>query len=122
MTHLNDYDRYDSAYLPPVVARYVETQADPAQRATLADLFAVGARVVDEGIEYAGVEEIRGWLEKSASVYTYTTTPLGQRSGDGGRWVVLVRLEGNFPGSVVDLRYQFVVVDGDRIGDLVIAI
>lgn len=54
-------------------------------------------------------------------MYTYTTTPLGQRSGDGGRWMVLVRLEGNFPGGVVDLRYQF-VVDGDRIGDLVIAI
>lgn len=35
-------------------------------------------------------------------------------------WVVRNRREGNFPGNVVDLRYEF-TLDGDRISTLTIA-
>jgi len=35
-------------------------------------------------------------------------------------WLVRNRLEGNFPGGVVDLGYRFVLVEG-LIADLVIA-
>lgn len=120
MTHSHGYDPYTPATLPPVVARYVEEHADPERRKVMADLFAPDARVVDEGIEYVGADEIRGWLNKAASAYTYTITPLGQRAVDAHRWVVLARLEGNFPGGVVDLRYQ-IAIHQDRIADLVIA-
>ncbi|MEX0664731.1 MAG: hypothetical protein WD598_08170 [Acidimicrobiia bacterium] len=36
-----------------------------------------------------------------------------------GTWVVVNRLEGDFPGGVVDLRYRFAVTDG-LISELVI--
>ena len=35
-------------------------------------------------------------------------------------WVATNRLEGDFPGGVVDLRYRF-AMDGDLIAELVIA-
>ena len=39
---------------------------------------------------------------------------------DPRTWLVVNHLEGNFPGGVVDLRYQFVIADG-LISELVIA-
>lgn len=115
-----DYAPFDASLLPPAVARYLDDHADVDRRDSVAELFAPDARVVDEGIEYQGRDAIRGWLNKAASEYTYTSTLLGQQSVGDGRWVVLSRLEGNFPGGVVDLRYR-VAVAGDQIVDLVIA-
>lgn len=120
MAHPNEYDDYDAGLLPLEVARYIEQHSDPERRDEIAGLFAPDARVVDEGIEYSGADEIRGWLNRAASEYSYTVTPLGQRSTAAGRWVVLVRLEGTFPGGVVDLRYR-VVCESGSISDLVIA-
>lgn len=120
MAHPDEYEDYDAGLLPTAVARYTEQHSDPEQRDAIAALFAADARVVDEGIEYSGLEEICGWLNRAASQYTYTATPLGQRSDAADRWVVLVRLEGTFPGGVVDLRYRFTILDGS-IADLVIA-
>ena len=116
----NDFSPYDPAALPPVVVRYLDTQADDARRHELAGLFDPDARVVDEGIEYSGVERIRGWLSTTASEYTYTTELVAQQRVASDRWVVLARLEGNFPGGVADLRYRFTSGD-DAILDLVIA-
>ena len=120
MTHLDGYDNYDPELLPPVVVRYLEQHSDPSERQAVSGLFSSDARVVDEGIEYSGSDAIRGWLGKTASEYTYTATPLGQHSPESDRWVVLVRLEGNFPGGVVDLRYQ-AAIRGELITGLVIA-
>jgi hypothetical protein len=39
---------------------------------------------------------------------------------DAHRWLVVNHLEGDFPGGVVDLRYQFVLT-GALISELVIA-
>lgn len=117
---MTDYDTYDPSLLPPAVARYLEEHAHVDRRDAVAELFTPDARVVDEGIEYQGRGAIRGWLNKTASEYTYTSTLLGQQSAGDGKWVVLSRLEGNFPGGVVDLRYR-VAVNGDHIVDLVIA-
>jgi hypothetical protein len=120
MTTSADFTPFDPDALPPVVARYLVAHADRRTRATAAEAFAVDARVVDEGIEYLGREAIEGWLTHAASEYTYTTSFIGQRAVDAERWVVLVRLEGDFPGGVADLRFRF-TVRGDGILDLVIA-
>jgi hypothetical protein len=115
-----DIEDYNPDLLPPVVVRYLEQHADPEKREAVAQLFAANARVVDEGITYDGVDAIRGWLGKTASAYTYTTTLLGQYPDGEERWVVVARLEGDFPGGVAELRYRVSVAD-DRIVDLVIA-
>lgn len=117
---MNDFSPYDPEALPPVLVRYLEAQADSSTRSTIANAFADTARVVDEGIEYSGIAAIRGWLSSTASAYTFTTTFLGQQHPDVERWVVLARLEGDFPGGVADLRFRATVSDG-RIHDLVIA-
>ena len=120
MTHAEGISAYDPDALPPVIARYLGAQADPAARRAIADIFAAQARVVDEGIEYAGIDAIRGWLTNAASEYTYTTTYTGQQRVAADRWVVHVRVEGDFPGGVADLRFR-VSIEADRIVDLVIA-
>ena len=77
-------------------------------------------RVADDGQEYQGSEEIRGWLATAASEYTFTRTLVRAVALAPGRWLVVNHLEGNFPGGVVDLRYEFAFTDG-LIFELVIA-
>lgn len=120
MAEMNEFSPYDPGSLPSVIVRYLDVHADPAERHSVAELFAPDARVVDEGIEYSGIERIRAWLHGAASEYVYTTTLIGQRSVEVDRWIVSARLEGNFPGGVADLRYRF-GVRGDQISELVIA-
>lgn len=108
----NDYSPYDPAALPPVIARYLDAQSDHTQRGSIADAFAEDARVTDEGIEHLGRDAIREWLTHAASEYTYTTSFIGQRPGSADQWVVLARLEGNFPGGVADVRFQVTSREG----------
>ena len=49
---------------------------------------------------------------RTASEFTYTRAFLEASSLGSGGWLVVNRLEGNFPGNVVDLRYEFHVTDG----------
>ena len=74
----------------------------------------------DDGREYNGSDEIRDWLAHAASEYTFTRTLVRAEAVGADTWLVVNHLEGNFPGGVVDLRYQFVLT-GDLISDLVIA-
>ena len=105
--------------LPEVVRRYQDAH-DRHDTAGAVAMFARDARVVDDGHEYRGAEEITGWLNKTASEFTFTRTLLSAEPLARDTWLVVNHLEGNFPGGVVDLRYQFVLVD-DLISELVIA-
>ena len=78
------------------------------------------AVVVDDGRTYRGPEEIAGWLRRSASEYSYTSTLTGIERLDDAHWVTTSHLEGDFPGGVVDLRYRF-TLRGDQITEVVIA-
>jgi len=120
MTHANAFDTYDTATVPPVVARYMTAQGDEGKAASILDAFTDDARVTDEGIDYEGRDGVRAWLDKTGGEYTYTTTLIGQRQDAPDRWTVVAHLEGNFPGGVVDLRYRFTLAEG-RISELVIA-
>lgn len=114
------FEPFDREALPAIIVRYLDAQADPAERERLADAFAPDARVVDDNVTYQGVDAIHGWLTTVASAYVYTTTFVGQAREQGEQWVILARLEGNFPGGVVNLRYRFSVAE-NLIRDLVIA-
>jgi hypothetical protein len=68
----------------------------------------------------ASADRIRHWLARASTEFTYTRTLLDAQAVDSNSWLITNRLEGNFPGGIVDLRYQF-VLKGDLIAELVIA-
>jgi hypothetical protein len=113
-------DPYRPELLPEPVSQYLHDQLLTRDVAARAAIFTADARVVDEDTEYRGTDEIRRWLARAASQYTYTTTYVGQVAQGHGIWTVLAHLEGDFPGGVADLRLRF-RVGSDGIEDLVIA-
>ena len=97
------------------LAAHTARDADAALRA-----FRPTAVVADDGTTYRGTEEIRRFVSRAGAEFTYTTTLVAAERTDDAHWVVTNRLEGDFPGGVVDLRYRF-AMDGDLIAELVIA-
>lgn len=82
--------------------------------------YAEEAEVTDEGRTYRGTAEIRAWLGRAASEYTWTSELTAVRQEDARHWTAVHHLEGNFPGGVVDLRYRYTLAN-DRIATLTIA-
>ena len=105
--------------VPSVIAVCQAAHDQHAVDAALAT-FTEDAVVHDEDQDWAGVDQIRQWLVKTSSEYTFTRTLLGVEPNGPDAWLVRNRLEGNFPGGVVDLRYEF-TLDGERIAKLSIA-
>ncbi|MGK2868873.1 MAG: nuclear transport factor 2 family protein [Mycobacterium sp.] len=106
------------AALPAVVATYLTTHG-AGENANVLDTFTADAVVTDEGHDHIGREQIEAWLTGSAGEFTYTTEFIGATTIDAEHVDVLQRLEGNFPGGVADLHYQF-TLDGPLINQLVI--
>ena len=109
----------ESVPLPAAIRNYQDAHDRHDIDAVLATL-AAGAVVIDENKRWSGPEEIRAWLMKTSTEYTFTRTLLGVETDGEHAWVVRNRLEGNFPGSIVDLDYRF-TLEGDRIASLTIA-
>jgi hypothetical protein len=105
--------------LPEVVARYQDAH-DRRDTDVALSAFTAGATVRDEGREYHGTDQIRTWLGTAGAGFTFTRTFVSAEATGGGVWVVVNRLEGDFPGGAVDLRYRYVLTDG-LISELVIA-
>jgi muconolactone D-isomerase len=82
--------------------------------------FTVDAAVHDEDQDWVGTDQIRQWLIKTSTEYTFTRTLLDVEPAGTDSWRVRNRLEGNFPGGVVDLSYQFTLA-GANISRLAIA-
>ena len=108
----------DTHQLPQVITDYLAAHQardlDPAVASYTED-----AVVVDEGNTYRGKREIRDWLARASSEYTYTIELVSAQRVDDEHYVAVHHLEGNFPGGVVDLRFRFTLRDG-RIAELVI--
>ena len=107
-----------STELPEVIATY-QNAHDRRDTDTALSAFSADARVYDEDREYRGTDAIRDWLTHAAAEFTYTRTLTGAERLADGAWIVLNRVEGDFPGGVADLRYRFVLSDG-KIADLAI--
>jgi hypothetical protein len=110
----------DITDLPATVRTYLTAHTARDTETALAG-YTPDAEVTDEGHTYRGTEEIRGWLERSSSEYTFTTELTGAQRVDDRQWVAVSHLEGDFPGGVVDLRYRFTLDAADRIAVLTIA-
>lgn len=109
----------ETSQLPATIRDYLAAHTardtDTALRA-----FAPDALVVDDGHSFRGTEEIRAFLSEAGTQFEFTTELVGAERVDHTHWVAVQRLEGDFPGGVVELRYRFVLV-GDLVAELVIA-
>jgi len=105
--------------LPATIRAYLAAhQADETDEA--ARKFAKTAVIVDDGHIFRGTDGVRDFLEKASSEYTFTTTLVGARRIDDSHWVAINRVEGNFPGGVVVLSYDF-ILEEDLISELTIS-
>ena len=93
-----------SINLPEPIAAYFAT--DRLNAEALGQCFIEGAVVKDEGDTYSGIDAIRKWKADVATKYSYTSEPF-ESEQKNGMTVVTSRLNGNFPGSPVNLRYFF---------------
>lgn len=107
------------AQLPTTIRTFLTAHAagetDVAARA-----FTPDAVVVDEGRTFRGTDQVLDFLRSAGSAYTFTSELVGAERVDDAHWVAINRLEGDFPGGIVDLRYRFTTSD-DLISELVIA-
>jgi hypothetical protein len=93
--------------LPLPITTYLN-RSQGNQRRTAIEAFTDDAVVVDDGHQFRGTSEIAAWLDRVASEYEYTTTFL-RAERDERATLVVNRLEGTFPGGIVDLKYRFVL-------------
>jgi hypothetical protein len=97
--------------LPEIVQSYQVTH-DRRDTDGALSAFAADAVVQDDGHTYRGLEAIRDWLSRASVQFTYSRTLTGVEASGANTWLVRNRLEGDFPGGVVDLNYRFVLRDG----------
>ena len=110
--------KIDPAQLPDVITGYLAAHvARDLDRAVAS--YQSDATVTDEGRTYHGHDEIRAWLTRSASEFTYTIEMTGASTLGDGRYDVMHHLEGNFPGGTADLHFRFTLRNG-KIARLVI--
>ena len=95
----------ETATLPSILETYFAAQ-NGHDIDRLVACFAADARVRDEGEDIAGHDQIRAWKERVRDKYHVTITPLRHRQ-DEGHDLVTARVEGTFPGSPIELTYQF---------------
>jgi hypothetical protein len=102
--------------LPATVQAFVDGwQSGDADKVEA--LFIENAVVTDEGRTHRGKEEIRAWIRNTIDLFTTTLTFLRGREVDGMVGATY-RLEGDFPGGVVGLEYQFHLNDEGQIATL----
>lgn len=109
-----------AAPLPAAVTGYFAAVDGMGSARVALELFIEDAVVEDDGHTYRGIGAIAGWLSGAASAFEYTSTRVGV-SFEGATVTVLTRLEGNFPGGMVELRNVFTLTVDGRIRRLVIA-
>jgi ketosteroid isomerase-like protein len=104
--------------MPAVITDYLAAHRARALDAAIAH-YTADAVVSDEGHDYHGPGEIRTWLARSASEYTYTIELTAAARADDQHFDAVHHLEGNFPGGVADLHFRF-TLRGTLISRLVI--
>jgi hypothetical protein len=95
----------DTVSQPAVIARYFEA-ANRFDSESAAACFTADATVRDEGHTHVGTEAIKNWVSHTSEKYRPQTTVISARE-DGGNIAVEVRVAGQFPGSPVELKFQF---------------
>ena len=111
-------DRTFAAELPETITSYLE--AHQARRVDAAiGSYKPDAAVTDEGRTYTGHDEIRAWLARSASEYTYTMDMTGARRSTTATTTSPTIWWATSPAATVDLHFRFTLRNG-QIARLVI--
>lgn len=75
------------------------------------DLFTADAVVADESHEHRG-NAIRTWMDHGIAQYHPLHAEVTSLVPGGTQTTAIARVSGSFPGSPVELRYQFSLRDG----------
>ncbi len=102
--------REHSPKLPEAIAAYWAA-ANAGRSEAAAACFFPDALVHDEGQRHRGTAAIRAWIEATTQQYQPVVEPLGTKM-TSGRHLVTARVSGRFPGSPVELDYEFTLQDG----------
>ncbi len=101
--------------VPEAVAEYLA--AEKAKDAdALSRCFTEDGAVHDEGRDYLGRDSIRQWKQAADAKYRYVFQMINVQTF-GDLVTVRARLNGNFPGSPVELDHIF-KLSGDKIASL----
>ncbi|HLB19215.1 MAG TPA: nuclear transport factor 2 family protein [Gaiellaceae bacterium] len=95
--------------LPPTIASFIAASNIRDLDAAVA-CFAADAVVEDEGETHRGLGEVRAWKQATEDRFRYAIDPTGIDEREG-RAIVSATLTGNFPGSPVELEYEFTLAD-----------
>lgn len=110
------YRRIDmDTNLPQAVAAYFAAENSHAPDAVAA-CFTPTASVRDEGKTLVGKDAIRDWKRETSGKYNATIAPMSAQQ-DADRCAVQARVSGNFPGSPLDMHFQFTLA-AERIAAL----
>lgn len=101
-----------SIQLDKSIRTYFEI-SNGANGASLTDCFTPDAVVFDEGGRYQGLDAIQSWKQAARKKFDYSVEPINA-TRDGEHVAVVANVEGNFPGSPVQLTHSF-ELDGGRI-------
>jgi ketosteroid isomerase-like protein len=96
--------------LPDPVANYLKAEKSKDADA-IALCFAEDGAVHDEGEDHKGRAAIRRWKQEADAKYSYVLEPLSANV-DKDTVILRARLEGNFPGSPVELDHVFRIANG----------
>ena len=99
------------ATMPESISQYLDVAVE-GDAATLLGCFTGDAVVHDEGQTFHGHDGVKRWRETVTSRFTYAVTVLGSEEVSPDKWVIAVRLDGNFPGGTAHLRFRFALRDG----------
>lgn len=102
---------------PTALAKYVEA-SNAGDTAATVKLFSESAVVHDDGEEFRGIEAIQAWIAESSRKYQAQLVPVALEDS-GNRTVLRGLVSGNFPGSPVELDFDFVLSD-DKITHLAV--
>lgn len=97
--------------LPQAVTRFLAAHRLHDSAAQLAN-FTQDATVTDDGSTHSGIDAVERWLNRTAGEYTYTIEPTSVDETSDREYTVTQRLEGDFPGGIVDLNFRFTLRDG----------
>jgi hypothetical protein len=99
-----------TAPLPESISRYIDASNCFDARAASA-CFAPDATVHDDEHDYVGIEAIENWISESISKYhAHAAVTHTQHNGENA--TLKVEVSGQFPGSPVELEFDFRLHEG----------
>lgn len=92
----------------PLASYYTATNAHDVEK--MLACFKDNATVLDEGETLKGARQIEAWMKSTISKYKFSSKIIKVENMNE-KTRVTATVSGNFPGSPIDLRYDFTIVD-----------